>query len=225
MGGCRLHPFGFVLSQSETANLPELDGGTEMKHSSSQELFFYWNRIRGARTAPERSEVDPAAIKKLLADTFMLEIDVERRFPFRLTGTRVNALFDTELKGYSFIELWCKEDRSLLTAILSGVVDGRCPAVIGAGAAPKGHEEVDTELLLLPLRHHGKTHARVLGHLSPARHASWFGLLPVDSLRFHSARMLHQSDTNILRYQAPLLKSVAPAFRQYAHLRVYSGGR
>ena len=62
--------------------------------------------MRGARSAPERSEIDPAAIRGVLADTFILEVDISRRYPVRIAGTRTNALFLRELKGGGFLDLW-----------------------------------------------------------------------------------------------------------------------
>ena len=44
-----------------------------MKHPSNRELFEYWNERRGTRLAPERADIDPAAIRKVLGDTFVLE--------------------------------------------------------------------------------------------------------------------------------------------------------
>ena len=51
-----------------------------MKLAASGELFAYWNALRGARSAPERNDVDPGAIRGILADTFVLEFDEERDF-------------------------------------------------------------------------------------------------------------------------------------------------
>ena len=39
-----------------------------MKHASSREVFCYWNELRGRRVAPQREELDPAAVRKALAD-------------------------------------------------------------------------------------------------------------------------------------------------------------
>src|SRR3954454_9451040 len=46
--------------------------GLCMKHASIRELFAYWNLRRGARLAPDRSDIDPAVIRGVLADTFIL---------------------------------------------------------------------------------------------------------------------------------------------------------
>ena len=100
-----------------------------MKHPATRELFAYWNDLRGPRAAPDRSDINPAAIRDILADTFMLDVDLERRFPFRLAGTRVNGLFDDEQKGRSFLDLWRAEERRNISAILLTVADGGCPVV------------------------------------------------------------------------------------------------
>src|SRR5882724_4487529 len=73
-----------------------------MKHSSTRELYNYWNLRRGSRAAPERSDIEPGAIRRVLADTFMLSFDPQGGHPFRIAGTRVCALFGRELKGNAF---------------------------------------------------------------------------------------------------------------------------
>ncbi|MBU2194045.1 MAG: PAS domain-containing protein, partial [Alphaproteobacteria bacterium] len=50
----------------------------------SVELFRYWNRLRNGRPAPTRTEIEPADIKTLLADTFILEKDTRGEAVFRL---------------------------------------------------------------------------------------------------------------------------------------------
>ena len=61
-----------------------------MKLAVTMELHAYWNRLRGARSAPERNDVDPSAIRGVLADTFVLDFDEGRGFPFRIAGSRAN---------------------------------------------------------------------------------------------------------------------------------------
>ena len=68
-----------------------------MRHDSSVALFQYWNRLRDGRPAPRRTEIEPADIKTLLADTFIMEKDVRGEAVFRLAGTRVCAIYGREL--------------------------------------------------------------------------------------------------------------------------------
>lgn len=74
-----------------------------MKQQGTIALFQYWNRLRGSRPAPQRSEIEPVDIKSLLADTFILESDARGEAIFRLAGTRLCATYGRELKGYSFL--------------------------------------------------------------------------------------------------------------------------
>jgi PAS domain len=59
-------------------------GDQPMKHPSIRDLLEYWNERRGRRAAPERDDIEPEAIRGLLADTFILSIDPLRGHPFRL---------------------------------------------------------------------------------------------------------------------------------------------
>jgi hypothetical protein len=120
--------------------------------------------------------------------------------------------------------------------MLHAVVDDVCPVVAGAAAAPPKREDLELELLLLPLRHQGKTHSRILGLISPAKIPSWLGLLPVERLSLRSLRTLVERPRansacgepalqEAEAFQLDLLESEAPPFAQRGHLRIYTGGR
>jgi len=64
-----------------------------MKHHTTQALFNFWTRKRGRRRAPVRSDIDPADIRHILADTFILTADFVTEIMVRLAGSRVCALF------------------------------------------------------------------------------------------------------------------------------------
>jgi Uncharacterized protein conserved in bacteria len=48
-----------------------------MKHPSSREFFAYWDAKRGDARAPDRSEIEPGAVRELLGDIFVLSYDNE----------------------------------------------------------------------------------------------------------------------------------------------------
>lgn len=167
-----------------------------MKHQATKDLYAYWNNLRRGRAAPDRAEIEPTAIRDVLADTFMLDLDRGRDFPVRLAGTRFNALFDSERKGSSFLELWRPEERRNIAAVLLTVADGVCPVVAGGIATPPGQgESGNFEFLFLPLRHHGRTHARLLGIVTPAvgRGPAWLGLLPPGPMALRSLRIVEET--------------------------------
>ncbi len=159
-----------------------------MKLEATRDLFAYWNRLRGERTAPERCDIDPVAIRAILPDTFML--DVAADFPIRLAGTRVDALFDGERIGSSFLDLWQRPERHNLAAVLDAVSDVASPVVVGASGAPLGRPPCAFELLFLPLRHFGKTHSRILGIATPVTPPTWLGLAPMGPLAIRSLRVV-----------------------------------
>ena len=138
-----------------------------MKLAATQELFEYWRRIKGARSAPERNDVEPGSIRGVLADTFILDFESRAGFPLRIAGSRTNALFMRELRGQPFLGIWREEDREEMRAIVQSVADEAQPFLIGASGAPAGVFRTDVEILLLPLRHLGATHARILGSCTP----------------------------------------------------------
>jgi hypothetical protein len=43
-----------------------------MKHPSCREFFAYWDEKRGGARAPDRSEIEPSAVRELLGDIFVL---------------------------------------------------------------------------------------------------------------------------------------------------------
>jgi hypothetical protein len=198
-----------------------------VKLAVTMELYGYWNRLRGARSAPERGDVDPGAIRGVLADTFVLDFDGSRRFPFRIAGSRANALFLKELRGLSFLDLWRDADRGELDSILHCVADEAQPFLIGAEARPAGLETADIEIILLPLRHHGLTHSRVLGGLAVHAAPAWMGLARAGPIGLTSLRALESStrETPAPEGAAQPDFSLRSIPRRYKHLFVYSGDR
>ena len=162
-----------------------------MKHGVSRDLYTYWNALRSGRTAPERGDIDPAAIRHILAYTFILEIPPgpmaqAREVTFRLSGTRLNALFQRDLKSRPFAEIWLPEGAALASTVLNAVLDDRAATVAGVMGSPRGFDLAAFEMMLLPLRHHGKTHARLLGSIAASVVPTWIGLYPIDGLEILS---------------------------------------
>lgn len=205
-------------------------GGAKMKQTATREMLRYWNGLRGERLAPERADIDPAAIPSLLIDTLILQVDPDLNLPIRVAGGRVSALFAREVKGARFVDLFRPADRECLRSIARAVLDEPTPVVAGARAAPRGFAPLDLELLLLPLRHEGKTHARILGCLTPVTNPSWIGLMEAEPITLTTLRMIGPETLRTL--QAPALPAhthetiVANANRPgEPALRVVDGGR
>ncbi|MGO4871973.1 MAG: PAS domain-containing protein [Roseiarcus sp.] len=199
-----------------------------MKLAASRQLYAYWNELRRARSAPERNDVDPGAIRGILADTFIVEFDALHVFPMRVVGTRTNALFLRELRGTPFLELWREEDRDEMRAILANVADEAQPFLIGAAARPLGFAPIDVEILLLPLRHHGDTHSRILGCCAPNASPHWLGLIGVESMALLTLRALDPRERADAPPPGPAGSQGfgrAPSLPRRGHLFHYSSNR
>jgi hypothetical protein len=196
--------------------------GSKMKHPSNRELFRFWNECRGTRLAPERSDIEPSAIRKVLGDTFVLEVNSVSGHPFRIAGTRLCALFGRELKGESFVKLWQRSGQAALRELIGVVVDEK----IGVVATATGASADDTllpvtlELLLLPLAHQSRAEARVLGALAPMAAPYWLGARTIGPLTLGMFRHIGAMAEAI---PAPRFKAAAGRLRH--GLTVYDGGR
>ena len=145
-----------------------------MKNDATIELFMYWNRLRGARPAPSRTEIEPADIRQTLADTFILERDARGESAFRLAGTRVCAIYGRELKNYSFASLFGPHDLTLVRKLVNSAFDEKIVCVIGfEGRSREGRSNL-FEAILLPLDG-GKDSARLFGAIIPDEKPFWLG--------------------------------------------------
>lgn len=186
-----------------------------MKHASTRDLYKYWNERRGKRPAPERGDIEPGAIRTVLGDSFIVAYENRTGHPFRLAGTRVCALFGQELKSQPFVQIWDKNSRSAVQDLLAIVADEGVGLVAGATGEVADGTKVELELLLLPLRHRGRAHARMIGVLAPLDPPVWLGTSPLVSLKLGS-----------LRHVGPQVETVAaPRFMGIPFLAARDGGR
>ena len=191
-----------------------------MKHRSSQILFAHWNETRGRRAMPDRGEIDPGSMRGGLPDAFIVATDPLTEHPFRLAGTRVCALFNRELKGSSFLQLWDSEQREQIAGLVAVVTEEAVGVVAGASGISAEGVSLDLELLLLPLQHGGRTDARLIGTLSPLSAPYWLGAHPLGPLALKEHRYLGPR----MNTPAPVL-TLPPGTRRIRHgLAVYDGG-
>src|SRR5215471_12447359 len=110
-----------------------------MKHPSSRDFFAYWDSKRGHAQAPERTDIEPNAVRELLGDIFVLSCDAGAGYPFRVAGTRLCAMFGRDLKDRSFPALFGAESRREIDEIVATVADEMLPAIAGLTASgPRG---------------------------------------------------------------------------------------
>ncbi|MGE5159441.1 MAG: PAS domain-containing protein [Gemmatimonas sp.] len=166
-----------------------------MKHASTREFFAYWDGKRGTARAPDRSDIEPNAVRGLLGDIFVLSCEADAGYPFRVAGTRVCALFGRDLKDNSFAALFARESRREIEDILSVVAEEMLPSVAGLTAIAADGARAHLELLLLPFNTRAHVPISMTGLLAPFE--TNLGLLGEFELTSH--RYLHQVEKIIPR--------------------------
>jgi hypothetical protein len=184
-----------------------------MKHPSSREFFAYWDAQRGDARAPDRSEIEPGAVRELLGDIFVLSYDSEAGYPFRVAGTRVCALLGRDLKDQSFSALFTDGVRREIQDMIAVVAEESIPAIAGLTATSESGETAHLELLLLPFSARAHAPVSLTGVLAPfesdRNSLSNFGLT--------SYRYLHRQEKLLPRAIRKL--QVARGFMVYEGLR------
>ena len=208
-----------------------------MNQNGSTTLFQDWNRLRDGRPAPKRSEVEPADIKSLLADTFILERDTRGQAVFRLAGTRLCACYGRELKGFSFPSLWREKDQRLVSRLIHGVFDQKSVVLIAFEGFSRNGRSNKFELLALPLDG-GVENPRCLGVISAVEKPFWLGADPITDALIDSIRVIDPEKELLNNRPAINVPSLVPdelgapetisalgRARRIRHLVVFDGGR
>jgi hypothetical protein len=203
-----------------------------MRHATSRELFAYWDRIRDGETAPRRSDVEPGEIRRILGDTFILEVTGRGDALIRLAGTRICSLYGREIKGVPFLGLWSEEDRETIVTIVSGICQDAAGAVIDVDLISARGRSVACELLLLPLRHGATSRDRILGSCAAHRRPYWVGTDPIVRQAVTASKLVWPGEhSRGLGRDRSRFVSLPPAFfrsgggRRHGHLYVVDGGK
>jgi hypothetical protein len=138
-----------------------------MKHASSRAFYTYWDDKRGDARAPDRSEIEPHALREHLADIFVLACDAASGYPFRVAGTRVCALFGRDMKNASFPALFRPESRGEIEEVITAVAEDMVPAIAGLTAMTPDGGRAHLELLLLPFQARAHMPISLTGLLAP----------------------------------------------------------
>jgi hypothetical protein len=156
-----------------------------MKHPAAREFFAYWDGKRGDARAPDRSEIEPAALRELLGNIFVLSCDAVAGYPFRVAGTRVCALFGRDVKDQSFSSLFATENRREIEDIVAAVTEDTLPAIAGLNTTSPRGVTTHLELLLLPFSNRAHTPISLTGLLAPFENTSdTLGELSLTSWRY-----------------------------------------
>jgi hypothetical protein len=134
-----------------------------MKHRNSHLLVGYWSRLRRGREVPDQTDIDPRAIKRMLAQVFILEASDPARATFRLAGTWLCDRFGFELRGVGFLSTWEAQSRNALALLLKQSLATMQPICISSIGSTADCTMVEIETVLAPLSFGAGGPTRFLG--------------------------------------------------------------
>lgn len=161
-----------------------------MKEPVSQQLYAYWNSVRGNRMAPKRFEIEPSCIAAILPDTFILEVIDSETARFRLAGTRICQAFAAEFRGVNFYELFPVIDRTELKAKVHAIATQGAVGVFTIEGSTADGKTAQFEILLTPLIHTRDQADRFLGAMTPLKRPDWLGHEPLTEKRLKHVELI-----------------------------------
>ncbi len=197
-----------------------------MKNESTRDLHIYWSALRGRRSAPERTDIDPGSIRHLLSDVFLLDLDEESGAVFRLAGTRICTLFGREMKDELFSNIFEERGRSEIERLIAGVGREEKPLIIGIVAHADEEHAIVCELLFLPLRHRGQRSKRMIGMIAASEAMPLF-MKPVKYLSMLTLKVIDEDAAHRAQRTPSLVVGVRPEqiISRHGHLVLINGER
>jgi hypothetical protein len=113
---------------------------------------------------------------------FLLGLDTARRYPFRLAGTSICALFGRELRDSHFSELWSATGEPTMTDLVQYLIEDSAGAVTAVTGHNADGAALDMEMMLLPLNCHDGARTRLIGALACPQPPFWLGIRPLLTL-------------------------------------------
>jgi PAS domain len=94
-----------------------------------RQLYDYWLEMARGRTMPERGDISPTHIPRLLPFISIIEIDsASNRYRVRLAGTKLRDFYDQEITGRYVDDLDWGDKRDYWMAAYTRIIEEAKPA-------------------------------------------------------------------------------------------------
>jgi hypothetical protein len=165
-----------------------------MKHKNSHLLVGYWSRLRKGRAVPDQTDIDPRAIKRMLSQVFILDVENPQRPIYRLAGTGLCQRFGFELKGTGFLAHWEPQSSLALASLLRQALKLRQPVCLTSIGASADCGMVEIETVLCPVSFNGEEPTRFIGLIQILSDQTQLGGKPIAFQRLAASQLVREDD-------------------------------
>jgi hypothetical protein len=128
----------------------------QITDDSHKELLDYWVSKRDGRMMPDRLNVDPIDIPRLLPDIGLLDVvEKGQRFYFRVVGSNINRAFGHDYTGHFLDDVAPIGYSQFITLLYRKVVQTCCPVYSLGKCRYQDSSVRSIQRLLLPLTNGG----------------------------------------------------------------------
>jgi hypothetical protein len=147
----------------------ELDQtGTQILHPGSRALFRHWEAIRAERACPKRDEIDLRQIVDVVPDLIIIEKNLAKSgWYYRLAGTRICELFQTEMTGKDALAGWTPLERDVVSRSLEVTLTRLQPCLVRMRFISEIGTIVAAEMIGLPIRATESGDVQIIGGIFP----------------------------------------------------------
>jgi len=174
--------------------MAEEGDGLVMKHKNSHLLVGYWDRLRKGRAVPDQTDIDPRAIKRMLASVFILDAENTSHPIYRLAGTALCERFGFELRGTGFLAHWDSQSTIALATLLRQALRRSQPVCISSIGTSPSAGLVELETILAPISFNGGETNRFLGMIQLLSDQTMLNGQPIAFQRIAGSQFIRESD-------------------------------
>lgn len=165
-----------------------------MKHKNSHLLVGYWNRLRKGRSAPDQTDIDPRAIKRMLSSVFILDAENPSHPIYRLAGTALCERFGFELRGTGFLAHWDAQSSIAMASLLRQGLKTHHPVCVSSIGTSPACGMVELETILAPISFNGGEVNRFLGMIQVLSDQTMLDDKPIAFQRLAGSQFIRENN-------------------------------
>jgi hypothetical protein len=169
-----------MASLAGLGNLPEKLGSLAAAYAD------YWLSLPKIEGVPTKSALDPAAMRRFVANLVMIERHDRAHFTWRLMGSAVRDLTGTELTGKDAFVFHNAEQRAKALVAYNAQLDTPCGAWGVTILRSAGGQEIPTEVMAFPLRGDDETVRFLANTVEPRSNLTLIGVTDLLEMKFLS---------------------------------------